>query len=582
MGNNLEFILKLTDHFSTAMQAAKNVSDNACTRIANDINKANASSRTMALSVNELRQQLENVNKVRFGTRITNEFNNATRQARELERQIERLESKGQRGGGMGGMVGSFVKGNLIAGGKQRGIGAIGDIAGGSYQKTLQYTGLSNAINSTTKGQGAAAIAQTKSFADKYGINYEASLEGVKTLTGGLMSLNMPLKEQMKIFEGVGKGVAAMGLTADQSKGAMLALGQMASKGTVSAEELRGQLAEKIPGAFGIAAQAMGVTEKKLGEMMQKGEVASKDFLPKFAAQMEKAFGADALKNANGPQAVADRFNNALYNAQTTIGQGLMPLITPMLQVFTSLANTALPQISMVLNQVVNFLSGINTGGSVWSVWIDIIKNVAFAIWATIKSVAGNIWHIVSGVIEWIGKSVLLKDIFFAIGAFAQGIFWFISKIGDAVVWIWDNVISPFLNSLEWVYKTVKGLFGGKTEVQINQTVKTVAPPGAPWSATNAAYIPGMPKADPINLNGDHSSKVDDKDLKGAGIDKGAKSKADNINSGGQRSIVINIGKQIEKLEVHVMSGKEGASEIEEAVREAMRRVFYAANDKVA
>lgn len=65
----------------------------------------------------------------------------------------------------------------------------------------------------------------------------------------------------------------------------------------------------------------------------------------------------------------------------------------------------------------------------------------------------------------------------------------------------------------------------------------------------------------------------------GLGTDGGSgKSKADSINSGGQRSIVINIGKQIEKLEVHVMDAKEGVNEIEGMVREAMRRVLYSVN----
>jgi hypothetical protein len=61
-------------------------------------------------------------------------------------------------------------------------------------------------------------------------------------------------------------------------------------------------------------------------------------------------------------------------------------------------------------------------------------------------------------------------------------------------------------------------------------------------------------------------------------IGDGGKDKADSINKGGQRSIVINIAKQIERLEVHVMDAKEGAAEIESAVRDAMRRVLYSMN----
>lgn len=64
----------------------------------------------------------------------------------------------------------------------------------------------------------------------------------------------------------------------------------------------------------------------------------------------------------------------------------------------------------------------------------------------------------------------------------------------------------------------------------------------------------------------------------GLGDGSAGKSSADSINAGGQRSIVINIGKQIEKLEMHVMDAKEGVNEIETAVREVMRRVIYSMN----
>lgn len=54
--------------------------------------------------------------------------------------------------------------------------------------------------------------------------------------------------------------------------------------------------------------------------------------------------------------------------------------------------------------------------------------------------------------------------------------------------------------------------------------------------------------------------------------------KPKNVNEGGQREVVINIAKQIERLEVHVMNAKEGAEEIASLVREELRRVYYSLN----
>lgn len=93
--------------------------------------------------------------------------------------------------------------------------------------------------------------------------------------------------------------------------GALLAIQQMMSKGTVQAEELRGQLGERLPGAFQIAARSMGVTTAELGKMLESGKVLADDFLPKFAAQLEKTFGASAEKAANSLQAQLNRMDNA-------------------------------------------------------------------------------------------------------------------------------------------------------------------------------------------------------------------------------------------------------------------------------
>jgi len=64
----------------------------------------------------------------------------------------------------------------------------------------------------------------------------------------------------------------------------------MMGKGKVQAEELRGQLGEALPGAFNLAAKAMGVTTSKLNEMLDKGQVLPEELLPKLASELLKTF----------------------------------------------------------------------------------------------------------------------------------------------------------------------------------------------------------------------------------------------------------------------------------------------------
>lgn len=128
-----------------------------------------------------------------------------------------------------------------------------------------------------------------------------------------------------EVFEAVSQASSVLGLSADRTEGALRALGQMMSKGTVQAEELRGQLGDQLPGAFGIAARAIGVTESKLSEMLERGEIISSDFLPKFAAQLKKELGDSTVTAADGAQQALNRLSGAyerLVQAVSEAGLG--------------------------------------------------------------------------------------------------------------------------------------------------------------------------------------------------------------------------------------------------------------------
>jgi tape measure domain-containing protein len=95
------------------------------------------------------------------------------------------------------------------------------------------------------------------------------------------------------MFEKISAAVAKLQLNSEQAQGVFKALEQMLSKGTVQAEELRGQLGDRLAGAVQIAARALGVGTRKLQEMMKAGEVISTDFLPKFVKELTKALNID-------------------------------------------------------------------------------------------------------------------------------------------------------------------------------------------------------------------------------------------------------------------------------------------------
>lgn len=105
------------------------------------------------------------------------------------------------------------------------------------------------------------------------------------------------------LFEGVSQYGTVLGATGEEQSRALLALNQMFSKGTVQAEELKGQLGDALPNAVGIFVKALNkmkgrtdLTEKDLMGLMKNGELLAKDILPfvgdefKAAAQKGGAF----------------------------------------------------------------------------------------------------------------------------------------------------------------------------------------------------------------------------------------------------------------------------------------------------
>lgn len=105
------------------------------------------------------------------------------------------------------------------------------------------------------------------------------------------------------LFDGVSQYGTVLGATGEEQSRALLALNQMYAKGTVQAEELKGQLGDALPNAVGIFVKALNklkdrtdLTEKDLMSMMKNGELLAKDILPlvgdefKAAAQKGGAF----------------------------------------------------------------------------------------------------------------------------------------------------------------------------------------------------------------------------------------------------------------------------------------------------
>lgn len=179
-----------------------------------------------------------------------------------------------------------------------------------ALEAALRMDRLDKAYTSITgSAQGARGqLAFFQETADRLGLQFQSTALSARTFfaAGKGSSLEPQLNT---IFEAVSSAGAALALSQDDIQGAFLALGQMISKGKVQAEELRGQLGERLPGAFQMAARAMSMTTAELDKFMADGKLTAEDLLPRLAKVLRDEYGAAAEVAAQGMQGAVNRLS---------------------------------------------------------------------------------------------------------------------------------------------------------------------------------------------------------------------------------------------------------------------------------
>jgi tape measure domain-containing protein len=126
-------------------------------------------------------------------------------------------------------------------------------------------------------------------------------------------------------FEGIAAGIRGTGGNLSDMQSALLATSQVFSKGKVSAEELRQQIGERLPGAFTIFAQSIGKTPQELDKMLEKGEVGLNDFMT-FVQALSQRYGASANEIAASSQSAGDRMATTFARIREAVGRELQPV----------------------------------------------------------------------------------------------------------------------------------------------------------------------------------------------------------------------------------------------------------------
>jgi tape measure domain-containing protein len=218
---------------------------------------------------------------------------------------------------------------------------------------------------------------------DKYNIPIQSARDGFTKLYASMEPAGFSGEQIQKLFLGISKASATLGLSSDKVDRVTYAFSQMASKGQLMSEEVTGQLGDVIPGALSIMAKAASMDIKTFKKAMEDGVFVGKaftDVMSNVPIVLEQRFG-------KGAEGAAKTFQGQM-NAMATATKMLYESFVPVGDLFTSKIVAPFTNGLQVLTEGFNaFFSGAATktaGGSALFQELEKLR-------PTFKGIADNI-----------------------------------------------------------------------------------------------------------------------------------------------------------------------------------------------
>lgn len=178
-------------------------------------------------------------------------------------------------------------------------------------------------------------------FSHQIGQNYTDTMKQYSNFAAGAQP-ELGFKGTQEFYKNAAMFSRIRGASDEDLKGIMVAFQQMASKGKIQAEELRGQLGDRLAGAVQLFSDAIGKTPQELDKMMKDGQLLAKDVLPKVSEKMR-----ELVEAAGGMNAVSKQTATSMGQAKAMWDNTLVALF-----------NNSSEGISQLSNSVAMFLQG--------------------------------------------------------------------------------------------------------------------------------------------------------------------------------------------------------------------------------
>ena len=174
--------------------------------------------------------------------------------------------------------------------------------------------------------KGAASDYQfLREEADRLGLVFDDIAPKFANMAISAKDLNISGEQTRQVFTNIATAIAANNLSVDDAEGVFRAFGQVLSKARVQAEELRGQLGDRLPGAVAAFAAANNIALSDLDDALKSGELGvdelikfAEGYANKFAPVMEQATTRLSASIARARNAYNDWLREVLNSSNQT------------------------------------------------------------------------------------------------------------------------------------------------------------------------------------------------------------------------------------------------------------------------
>lgn len=149
-----------------------------------------------------------------------------------------------------------------------------------------------------------------KGTAERMGLELKGVVQDASKLFVAAKENGFSVKDAQFIYEQFSGLGQLMGADAETQQGITKALSDMLSKGSIQAEELKGQLGDRLPQAMALFSKATGQSTAQLLKMMEQGKLTS-DYMLDAAMQVKTQYGEQMVKMFDTVTANQARLNNA-------------------------------------------------------------------------------------------------------------------------------------------------------------------------------------------------------------------------------------------------------------------------------